>query len=142
MNYTIAKKDSLFEDLFLSFFDYFPTKIEKSYFRDFPKSNVTEDENEYKINLFYPGVKKENFKISIEDRILKISCNVSENKESSKEKWISREYYYEGFNRSFKIPEEVEKDKIKAEYESGVLNILIPKDKEKEKQRKIEISIN
>ena len=86
--------------------------------------------------------KKENFKIKVEDKRLVISSNFSEKKEQDGERYHFREFSQREFSRSFALPDEVIKNKIKASYEDGVLKVIIPKDKVKEKQSKFEINID
>ena len=83
-----------------------------------------------------PGMKKEDFKIELENNILTISSEKEEeHEEDGKEKYSRREYSYESFQRSFNLPKEVvDEEKIEAHYKNGVLQLTIPK-KEKAKQK-------
>jgi len=107
-----------------------------------PKVNVTQDEDNYILDVFYPGVKKENFKIDVEDEIISISSNFKEGEwDKEGENVYFKEYTMYDFNRKFKLPKEVIVKDIKATYKDGVLTVKIPKDKEKEKERKKSIKI-
>jgi HSP20 family protein len=59
--------------------------------------------------------------------MLTISSEKEEKKEEKDEKFTRKEYNYSSFTRSFSIPEDVKQDEIDASYESGVLNIRLPK---------------
>jgi len=107
----------------------------------YPKVNTIEETDNFRVDVYYPGLKKENFKIKVEDKRLLISSNFSEKKEESGERYHFREFSKRDFARSFILPDEVIKKDIKASYEDGVLKVIIPKDKVKEKQSKFEINI-
>ena len=66
----------------------------------------------------------------------------SEKKENGKEKeYTRREYSYNSFTRSFRLPDDVKDDSIAASYQDGVLNLELPKSKVQTRATK-EIAIN
>lgn len=102
-----------------------------------PAINVSENEKEYMLAVASPGLKKEDFKISIDGNILSISAERENNKEEKNEKYTRKEYNYSSFSRSFTLPGEVINDKIEAGYENGILKIHLPKnEKAKSKNAK------
>ena len=109
-----------------------------------PSVNIKETENSYKVEMAAPGMKKQDFKIELDNNVLTISSEKSEESQegNENEKYSRREFSYQSFQRSFTLPKEVvDEDKIEAHYREGVLQLSIPK-KEKAKQkppRKIEI---
>jgi len=87
-----------------------------------PSVNVIETETDFRIELAAPGLEKEDFQLNIEKDQLKISVENS-------------------FERSFNLSDKVDKNKISAIYENGILNILVPKrEVEIIKKRSINIS--
>jgi HSP20 family protein len=109
-----------------------------------PAVNIKETENNYEVEMAAPGMKKEDFKIELDNNILTISSEKSEESHEGdgKERYSRREFSYQAFQRSFTLPKEVvDEDKIEAHYKEGVLQLTIPKrEKAKQKQpRKIEI---
>jgi HSP20 family protein len=89
---------------------------------------ISEDTDEYKIELFLPGFHKEDFILEIsEDGIL--SVNIETEDESSEEDRIgqSLEFANYNFSRSFQIPENANNDEIEAHYENDMLTLLISK---------------
>jgi HSP20 family protein len=109
-----------------------------------PAVNIKETENSYEVEMAAPGMKKEDFKIELDNNVLTISSEKSEEwKDNGKDKYSRREFSYQSFQRSFSLPKEVvDEDKIEARYKDGVLLLSIPK-QEKAKQkppRKIEIA--
>jgi|SRR5689334_3996622 len=109
-----------------------------------PAVNIKETENSYEVEMAAPGMKKQDFKIELDNNILTISSEKSEesHEDDGKGRYSRREFSYQSFQRSFTLPKEVvDEDKIEARYRDGVLQLSIPK-KEKAKQkppRKIEI---
>lgn len=137
---TLAKRTermpSFFEDFFnnplLDLFDGgFPSRT-----MNVPAVNVTERKDDYMVSVAAPGLKKEDFKIDVEGNILTISSEKEEEKEEKDERYTRQEYSYSSFARSFTLPDEVNKDKIDAHYQDGVLKLVLPK-KEEAKQMAI-----
>ncbi len=108
-----------------------------------PAINVFETEKEYKVELAVPGMTKEDFNVHIdEENNLVISMekkteSKEENKgEEKKEgRYLRREFSYTKFQQTMILPDDVDKDKISAQVENGVLNILLPKFTEQEKEK-------
>lgn len=98
-----------------------------------PKVNVTEDDKGYTLQLAVPGINKEDIRIDLEKETLTISAEAK--KETSKEtpaeenklKFLRKEFSYQRFKRSFTIPENTEVSEIKAQYENGILYVVLPK---------------
>jgi HSP20 family protein len=122
--------DTLFNDSVLN--DRFVTKT--------PAVNIAETENQFHIELAVPGLKKEDFKISLDKNVLSVSAEKKvENVEEGK-KYSKREYSYNSFVRSFTLPEVADQAKIDAEYTDGVLKLSVAK-KEEAKIQTREIAV-
>lgn len=110
-----------------------------------PAINVIETQNGYKVEVAAPGMTKEDFNIRIdEDNNLVISMEKkTESKEEKKEgRYLRREFSYTKFQQTMILPDNVDKEKIAALVENGVLTIELPKLSEEEikkPQRTIEI---
>ncbi len=107
-----------------------------------PAINVFETEKEYKVELAAPGMTKEDFNVRIdEDNNLVISMEKkTENKEEKKEgRYLRREFSYSKFQQTLILPDDVDKDKIDAKVNDGVLTIELPKrtPEDKEKAAKV-----
>ena len=106
---------------------------------------LLETEKEYKVELAAPGMTKEDFNIRIdEDNNLVISMEKkTENKEEKKDgRCLRREFSYSKFQQTMILPDNVDKEKISAQVENGVLAIELPKLSEEEikkPERTIEI---
>ena len=96
-----------------------------------PAVNIQEKNTNFVVQLAVPGLKKENFNIEVEDDVLKISAEVSSEKEEknteTETKFTRKEFNYSSFKRSFTLPENVNVDEVNATYKEGVLEITLPK---------------
>ena len=103
-----------------------------------PAINVLETEKEYKVELAAPGMTKDDFNVRIdEDNNLVMSMEKkTENKEEKKDgRYLRREFSYSKFQQTMILPDNVDKEKIAAQVENGVLNINLPKFSAEEKQK-------
>ena len=107
-----------------------------------PAVNLSENENNYDVEVVAPGYKKEDFKLKVNDDILTISAeSKNERAEGSDGREYSRrEYTCSSFTRSFKLPDNAKDDAIAAKYHDGILEINIPKT-EKDVKASKEINI-
>ena len=96
--------------------------------RSVPSVNSIENNDSFEIDLAVPGMKKDDFKIELIDKVLIISSENSNSIENDNMRL--NEFNYSSFQRSFRIPESVELDKIKANYKNGILKIKLPKKKD------------
>ena len=74
--------------------------------KEFPAVNISENDKSYSLEVVAPGFQKENFKLKVDDDVLTISAeSKSESTEEGKEKeYTRREYSYNSFTRSFRLP--------------------------------------
>ena len=93
-----------------------------------PSVNSLENNDSFEIDLAVPGMKKEDFTIELNDNVLVISSETSNTMEN--EKMRLNEFNFSSFQRSFRVPDSVDQDKIKANYKNGILKIKLPKRKE------------
>lgn len=100
------------------------------------KIDVKENENDYIIDAYLDGAKKEDIKIDFDDENLVISVNYEKEEEEKKENYIHRERVYRSMSRSIYLPN-IDEESIKAKYVDGVLSINIPKKEEESKKKPI-----
>ena len=93
-----------------------------------PSVNSVENNDSFEIDLAVPGMKKEDFTIELNDKVLVISSETSNTMENDKMRL--NEFNFSSFQRSFRVPDSVDQDKIKANYKNGILKIKLPKRKE------------
>ena len=115
-----------------------------------PAANIIDNEKDFTIELAVPGMSKQDFNIKLDDDILSISVEREEQEEKpadakamagEERNFTRREFRYDGFCRSFSMPDIVDQEKIKADYKNGVLSVMLPKSEEAKVQgREIKIS--
>jgi HSP20 family protein len=102
-----------------------------------PAVNVKETEKGFDIELAAPGLSKNDFKITVDNRVLTISSEKQEEKEQKEKEYTRKEFSYSSFSRSFALPENVNEDGIKATYDSGLLKVgLLKKALQQDKSHK------
>ena len=93
-----------------------------------PAVNIIDNEGEYEIEVAAPGLKKEDFNIAIENRLMTITVHTEREEQEKNKKFARHEFTYRSFIKSFTLPQEVDPDSINARYEDGILRILLTKD--------------
>lgn len=106
-----------------------------------PAVNITETKDNYQVSLAVPGLKKDDFKIDVDGNMLTISSEKEETSEEKEKKFTRKEYNYSSFSRSFTLPDEVNKEKIEAKYENGVLKLVLPRKEEAKKTTAKQIAV-
>jgi HSP20 family protein len=106
-----------------------------------PSVNILETGDGFRIELSAPGLDKNDFAIGIEKDILTIEAN-KEVKEQEGEKFIKRGFDFSNFKRTFRLPETIDVNNVKASFENGILSLFLAKKEEAKEQppRMIEIS--
>ena len=101
-----------------------------------PAVNIKETSENFEVEMASPGMKKEDFKIELENNQLTISSErETEEEEKEDNRYTKKEFSYQSFQRTFQLPRDVvDVEKIEARYENGMLRLVIPK-KEEAKQR-------
>ena len=93
-----------------------------------PAMNVKETEEYFEIEMAAPGFNKKDFEISIENGLLKISAENSEEIKEEEGDYTRKEFNYKSFLRSFTLPENVnEEEMIDATYKRGILKLVLNK---------------
>jgi HSP20 family protein len=106
-----------------------------------PAVNIREDEKFYNLDLAVPGIDKQDLKIDINEDVLTISSESKNEKEENREGYKRKEFSYSSFCRSFYIPENVNKEKIEANYRDGVLAVSLPKQEEEKTKVSRQVTI-
>lgn len=113
------------------FFPVFPTRAGFD-----PDMDIYETENDVVVKVVLPEINCDDIKISVEDDILKISGKFEEKSEEKEKNYWRKEIKKGSFQRSVKLPSEVDEERTDASYEKGVLSIVLPKIKQKKKDKK------
>jgi len=107
-------------------------------FEFLPEADVRETDKSIDVAIDLPGMKPEDVKVELHDRVLTISGERKEEKEEKGKTFHRVERRSGSFRRSFTLPMEVDEAKVDAKFEHGVLNITLPKT-EKAAPKKIEV---
>jgi HSP20 family protein len=106
-----------------------------------PPMDVYEDENNYIVNLEVPGLKKEDFEISLKDGELTLSGERKNETRNEKEGTTHSERFFGRFQRTVTLPSPVDNAAVKANYTDGLLTITLPKT-EAAKPKRIAVNVN
>jgi len=107
-----------------------------------PAANILENPDSFQLEIAAPGMKKDDFKINLENNILTISVEMEDAQKEEGKNYTRKEFYYGSFSRSFTLPKTIEMEKIKADYDDGILKISLPKKEESRVEMKKEIKIS
>lgn len=102
-----------------------------------PKTNVTESEADYQVELCVPGLAKEDLSLSVdsENNLVVEMAKQEESKEAENERrYLRKEFGRLKFKQVFSLPENVKKEGISAKVSNGILTIVLPKFTDQEKQ--------
>jgi HSP20 family protein len=119
------RREERFEDLFR---DVFQAPAEAGALE--PAAEVSETDGEVTVKLQVPGVEKDQVTVSVSDDVLSVRGEVRKEKEEKKKNFYRQEIRYGAFERSFRLPVEVDGGRATAELKNGVLQVVLPKAKE------------
>jgi HSP20 family protein len=120
--------------------DFLPTLSSRT--SSMPAVNIKEDEKNYVLDLAIPGMDKKDLKIDINEDVLTISSESKEESSEERDGYKKKEFNYSSFCRSFYIPENVNRDKIEANYKDGILTVSLPKMEEEKKILSRQVTIS
>ena len=103
-----------------------------------PKVNLTETEDSFNLEAETPGLQDKDIDIKVHNCVLTIKCLKLKKSEKNKENYHIREFSSESFERSFRLSDRVDTEKISAKIENGILKVDLPKH-EQMKPIKIEV---
>ena len=128
---TTSLFDDMFDDMFTS--PFFANHNDMAM-----KTDITEKDGNYTLDMELPGCKKEDIHLELNDGYLNVSAshNTSKDEKDYKGNVIRQERYSGTFSRSFYVGENVKEEDIKASYENGELKITFPKEQEKLPEKK------
>jgi HSP20 family protein len=141
--------DRLFEDFGRGFwtapfsrptFDIEPFWRREAAWGGAPSVDIVEKDKAYEITAELPGMDEKNVEVKLVNGGLTIKGEKQEEKEEKKKDYYLHERRFGSFERSFRVPEGVDTNKIEATFKKGVLTVMLPKKPEAQKpEKKIEI---
>lgn len=110
--------------------------------KNLPAMNVIEHEDDFQVEFAVPGFSKEDFEVSIEDDLLYISAENSQENMEDEDGYTRKEFSYANFRRILQLPKSVDTTKeIEAKYQNGILKLNLMKVEEAMKSHKKRIEI-
>lgn len=108
-----------------------------------PSVNLKETDKKIEVELAAPGLKKDDFKVEIDNHMLTISSEKKEEKEENRKKdnYYRKEFNYQSFCRSFSLPDYADENSVKANYKDGILHVDITKKENPQKSSAKTIAI-
>ncbi|MBT1696722.1 Hsp20/alpha crystallin family protein [Fulvivirgaceae bacterium PWU4] len=107
-----------------------------------PAVNVQETNDDYQIEVAAPGMKRDDFKIELDNNVITISSQREDSHEEKDGNYTRREFSYQSFQRSFTLPQNgVKGEEIKARYVDGILRITVPKTEDARKKPAKQIAV-
>jgi HSP20 family protein len=95
-----------------------------------PRVDIYEDEDAIVLKAELPGVEKDNIVVDVKGMVLTLKGERSSDNEVKEESYYRRERTFGSFERRFNLPDNVDPEKITADYKDGILKLGIPKPEE------------
>lgn len=105
-----------------------------------PKVNVVEKDEAFYLEAETPGMTDKDISVEFHAGILTLKGHREQDSKTDKNDYSIREFSKQSFERSFRISEQVDSEKVSARMDQGILKVTLPK-KEQVKPKKIEIKV-
>jgi HSP20 family protein len=105
-----------------------------------PRVDIVDDKDSVNINVELPGMKKDDIKVTIDENILTIAGERKHESEQKDRNYIRTERLFGSFSRSFTLPDDINSEKIMADYKDGILAVNLAK-VEKPEPKEITVEI-
>ena len=92
-----------------------------------PSVDVIETDDSIKLKAELAGMKPEDIKIEVQDNVLTLSGERRFEEEVKEDKYYRIERRYGSFSRSIALPQTADDSGIEANYDSGILEVVVPK---------------
>jgi len=104
-----------------------------------PQMDVSETDKEVRIQAELPGVKENEIEVSLDEDVLTIRAEKRQERKEEREGVHFSERAFGTFQRSLRLPFQVNPDQVQARFENGVLSVTLPKTQPQERSRRIQI---
>jgi HSP20 family protein len=92
-----------------------------------PAVNVKDTETAYHVEVAAPGVNRDDFSITLNQNVLTVGFRHESRIEGAEATYLRKEFAFQSFERSFRLPKTVNAEAIKAAYIDGILTVELPK---------------
>jgi HSP20 family protein len=100
--------------------------------------DIREEDTAYVVEAELPGLTEKDLQVKVENDMLTIASSNQTEREEKKGSYLLRERHSRSFRRSFVLPADVDREKIEARFENGLLVLSLPKS-ETAKPKQIEV---
>ena len=105
-----------------------------------PALDVYEDKDQFVVTAELPGLRKEDIQISLHNGGLTLSGERKAEEQRDEGEVHRCERYFGRFQRTLDLPAQVDGEKVRADYQDGILKVTLPKT-ESAKPRQIKVSV-
>lgn len=107
---------------------------------DLGRADLSETDEGYELQIDLPGMKKEDISVELSDGILSVSGERTDEREDQRKGYYLSERSYGSVQRSFRVPDSVRTEDVKAQFSDGVLTLTLPRTEEARKSaRRIDV---
>ena len=92
-----------------------------------PRVDIKEDEKSLRVEAEIPGMEEKDINISLRDGVLTLKGEKKTERDEEKDNFHISERRYGSFERSFRVPDSIDEDKVNATVDKGVLRVMLPK---------------
>ncbi|MEM7373229.1 MAG: Hsp20/alpha crystallin family protein [Bacteroidota bacterium] len=126
-HHTFPGFSTLFNDFLTTELRSFPTVGHST-----PAVNIKNNQDDFQLEVAVPGLSKDQVKIEVEKDLLTLSSQIETKDEDKKEEggYTRREFRYQSFKRAFSLPDTVDTENISANFDNGILTVVLPKKEE------------
>ncbi|MDC6352009.1 Hsp20/alpha crystallin family protein [Zeaxanthinibacter sp. PT1] len=107
-----------------------------------PAMNIRETDGKFEVEMSAPGFDKKDFEVTLDEGYLHIKAEKTISEEEEEDNYTRREFSYNSFERSLKLPESVKEVPVEANYKNGILHFELVKKEASAKKEPIKIAIN
>ena len=101
-----------------------------------PQTDIKETDTDVIVTTEMPGIKEDDVTLSLQDKVLTLKGEKKSETKKDEDNYHMVERHYGAFQRSFRLPDSIDEDAIKAKLEDGVLTVTVAKRKEAQKATK------
>ena len=106
-----------------------------------PNVDIYKEDDSFVMKTELPGLQKEDIDVSVQDNVVTLKGEKKYEKEIDEENYYHSERSFGSFQRSFELPAPVEREKVKASFKDGVLEVKLPL-AEEAKPKQIQVNID
>ena len=104
------------------------------------RADLSRTDEGYELQIDLPGMNKDDISVELTDGILSVSGERSDEREDERKGYYLSERSYGSVRRSFRVPDSVRSEDIRAEFRDGVLTLTMPRTEEaRAEARRIEV---